>query len=83
MPFVTVKLLKGVYTPEVKAKLIAGVSNAVAEVVAEGLGTDKEKVLAHLWCVIEEVELENWGSGGRQVNSEMLKAAFGSQINYP
>ena len=28
------------------------------------------------WCLIEEVDLEGWGDGGKPVTPEMLKAAL-------
>lgn len=46
-------------TPEEKAKLIAGVSQLLLEVL--------KKPLDSTFVVIEEVELENWGWGGLPV----------------
>jgi len=43
-------------TPEEKAKLIAGVSQLLLDVL--------NKPLDSTFVVIEEVELENWGWGG-------------------
>jgi enoyl-CoA hydratase/carnithine racemase len=37
-----------------------------------------EKVLPAATVVIDEVEFENWGSGGVQVSPEMLKALLDS-----
>ena len=60
MPYVTIRTIKEVSTPEYKAKLIAKVSDAVADVVVDFSGADKEKVLAHTTCIVEEIPFENW-----------------------
>ena len=77
MPYVTLRIIKEFATPEVKAKVIARISDAVADVIVEGMGADKEKVLAHTWCVVEEVSFENWGLGGVPLTLEILKEALG------
>ena len=77
MPYVTIRIIKEIATPEFKAELIARVSEAVADVEAEFTGAVKEKVLARLWCVVEEVPFENWGVGGILVTPEMLKEELG------
>jgi 4-oxalocrotonate tautomerase family enzyme len=77
MPYVAIKLIKELTTPEVKAKFIARISHAVADVIVEGMGADKEKVLAHTWCVVEEVPFDNWGLGGVPLTLEILKEALG------
>jgi len=66
MPVVTIQITKeGVTadrsraTPEEKAKLIAGVSQLLQDVL--------KKPLDSTFVVIEEVELENWGWGGLPV----------------
>jgi 4-oxalocrotonate tautomerase family enzyme len=77
MPYVAIKLIKELLTPELKAKYIARISDAVADVIVEATGADREKVLAHLWCVVEEVPFDNWGVGGVPVTLDMLKEALG------
>ena len=77
MPYMEIKIGKEFATPEFKAKLIARLSEAAVDVIAEAVGADKEKLMAHMWCVVEEVPLENWGVGGVPVNIEMLKEALG------
>ena len=72
-----IRTLKKFATPEFKAKLIARVSEAVVDVEVEVLGADKEKLLAHTWCIVEEVPSENWGVGGVPVTPEMLKESLG------
>jgi 4-oxalocrotonate tautomerase len=77
MPYVTIRTLKKFATPEFKTALIAKVSEAVADVEVEFLGADKEKLLPYVWCIVEEVDSENWGVGGVPVTPEMLKEALG------
>ncbi len=64
MPYVTIRVFKKYAKPEVKAKLIARLSEAAVDVIAEATGEDKEKVLAKTWCIIEEIPSENWGVNG-------------------
>ena len=64
MPYVVFRTVKGLMTPELKAKLIAKISEAVADVLVEDSGADREKLLASTWCIIEEIPFENWGLSG-------------------
>ena len=77
MPYVTIRTLKKFATPEFKTALIAKVSEAVADVEVEFLGANKEKVLSRLWCIVEEVPYENWGSRGLPLTPEKLKENLG------
>ena len=77
MPLVTIKIIKEASTPEFKAKLIAGVSDAVADIVVDQFGADKEKVLSHLMCIVEEVPFENWGLRGVPLTRESVKEDLG------
>ncbi len=61
MPYITFRTIKGLMTPELKAKLIAKISEAVADVLVEDSGADREKILDNTWCIIEEIPFENWG----------------------
>ncbi|WP_395019051.1 4-oxalocrotonate tautomerase family protein [Dongia sp.] len=56
-------------TPEEKAKLIAGVSQLLLDVL--------NKPLDATFVVIEEVELENWGWGGLPVAEHRKRRAAG------
>jgi len=73
MPYVTIRIIKELSTPEIKAKLIARMSEAVADVLADTSGANREKVLANLWCVVEEIPFDSWGVGGVQASRAMLK----------
>ena len=64
MPYITFRTIGGLMTPELKAKLIAKISEASADVIVEDSGADREKVLANTWCIIEEIPFENWGLSG-------------------
>ncbi len=77
MPLVTIKIAKEASTPEFKAELIAGVSDVVADLVVARFGADKEKVLAHLMCIIEEVPFESWGLRGVPSTSESVREDLG------
>lgn len=74
MPFINIKVLKGVIPEEKRKEMIARVSEVVAEI--EAGPENKEKLLPHTWCVIEEVEFANWGIGGNSVTPEMLQAVL-------
>jgi len=52
--------------------MIKRVSETVAEI--EASPNPKDNLVLHTWCVIEEVDFENWGIGGNAVTPEMLKA---------
>ena len=72
MPFINIKVLKGTLSKEKKQEMIKRVSETVAEI--EASPNPKDNLVPYTWCVIEEVEFENWGIGGNAVTPEMLKA---------
>ncbi len=57
---------------EKKQDMIKRVSETVAEI--EASPNPKDNLVPYTWCVIEEVDFENWGIGGNPVTPEMLKA---------
>ena len=71
MPFINIKVLKGTLPKEKKQEMIKRVSETVAEI--EASPNPKDNLVPHTWCVIEEVDFENWGIGGNAVTPEMLK----------
>lgn len=77
MPYVTIRLLKEFLTPELKAKYIARISEAVADVIVEETGADREKVLALTTVIVEEIPSENWGKGGVRLTPESIEEALG------
>lgn len=60
MPYVNIKVTREGVTSEQKARLIAGVTDLLVEVL------DKDP--ATTFVVIDEVELENWGIAGVQTD---------------
>ncbi len=74
MPFINIKVLKGTLSNEKKGEMIKRVSETVAEI--EASPSPKDNLVPYTWCVIEEVEFENWGIGGNQVSLEMLQAVI-------
>jgi 4-oxalocrotonate tautomerase len=76
MPIVTIQVTRegsgpgpDSVTAEEKAKLIAGVSQLLLDVL--------NKPLDATFVVIEEVELENWGWGGLPVPEKRKRLAAG------
>lgn len=76
MPIVTIQVTRegsgpgrDSVTPEEKARLIAGVSQLLLDVL--------NKPLDSTFVVIEEVELENWGWGGLPVPELRRRRAAG------
>ncbi len=59
MPYVNVRLLEDKVTTEQKAEVIAGITDVLVRV----LGKNPDRT----FVVIDEVPLENWGSGGKSI----------------
>lgn len=59
MPYVNVKLTREGVTSDQKRQIIAGVTQLLVDVL--------DKNPATTFVVIDEVELEDWGIGGRPV----------------
>ncbi len=74
MPFINIRVLKGTLSNGKKGEMIKRVSETVAEI--EASPSPKDNLVAYTWCVIEEVDFENWGIGGNQVTPEVLKAVI-------
>ena len=79
MPYVTLRTIKELLTPELKAKFIARISEAVADVIVEDSGADREKVLASTWCVVEEIPFESWGVSGVPLTIRRTKEIVGAK----
>ena len=71
MPFINIKALKGAFSEEEKKEVISRVSEIVAEI--EARPHPKEKLIPYTWCIIDEVDFEDWGIGGQAVTHEALK----------
>ena len=74
MPFINIKVLKGALSAEKKKEMISRVTEIVAEI--EARPQPKERLQPHTWCIIEEVDLGNWGDGGNVVTPESFKAVL-------
>jgi 4-oxalocrotonate tautomerase len=72
MPLINIKVLKGALSAEDKKEMISRVSEVVSEI--EARPHPKDKLLPYTWCIIDEVDFEHWGIGGRQINPEALKS---------
>ena len=58
MPLVTIDVIKDVFTPEQKAKIISQVTDTMVEIEGEALRSVT-------WVRIIEVEEGDWGIGGQ------------------
>jgi 4-oxalocrotonate tautomerase len=67
MPLVTIDVIKGVFTPEQKEKMIEKVTDAMVEV--EG-----ETMRPVTWVRITEVEGGDWAIGGQRLAAADVKA---------
>jgi len=74
MPFINIKVLKGTLSKEKKAEMIKRISETAAEI--EASPNPKDGLVPYTWCVVEEVDFENWGIGGNQVTPEILQAVI-------
>ena len=61
MPYVNIKITEEGVTSEQKARLIAGVTNLLKDVIGKNPATTM--------VVIDEVSTDNWGVAGEQVSA--------------
>lgn len=66
MPFVNVKVIKGVFTPEDKREMIAKLTDTMVSIEGEAM----RQVT---WVAIEEVESGDWGIGGNCLSTQDVK----------
>jgi 4-oxalocrotonate tautomerase len=64
MPFVNIKITKESATADQKAELIKGATDLLVKVLGKNLKTT--------FMVIDEVETDNWGVGGKSI-TELCK----------
>jgi len=69
MPNILVKIPKGLFTGDTKARLVAGLNRAAAQ--AERIPDDPRR-RALCWVIVEEVEAGNWTCGGRDVSAAVI-----------
>lgn len=69
MPYVNIKITREGATPEQKARLIAGATQLLVDVLGKNPATTV--------VVIDEVDTDNWGIGGRPVTELRAEARAG------
>ena len=67
MPFVNVKVIEGVFTPDQKQQIVRGLTEAM--VAIEG-----ENMRPVTWVVVEEVQSGDWGIAGNPLSTADVKA---------
>jgi len=67
MPLVQVHMIKGVFTPEMKKKVIEKVTDAMVAVEGENLRP-------YTLVTINEIDSGDWGVGGQPLTTEYVKA---------
>jgi 4-oxalocrotonate tautomerase len=71
MPLVTIDVIKDVFTPEEKRRLISNVTEAMIAVEGEGM----RQVT---WVRINEIEQGDWGIGGQLLGATDVHAMSGT-----
>jgi 4-oxalocrotonate tautomerase len=66
MPFVNVKLIKGVFSPDEKQQMISKLTETM-------VGIEGEAMRPVTWVTIEEVESGSWGIGGNALTTQDVK----------
>ena len=67
MPFINVKLIEDVFTPEQKRRIVNDLTDAM--VAIEG-----ENMRPVTWVVVEEVRSGDWGIAGKPLTTQDVKA---------
>lgn len=75
MPFINVKLIENVFTPQQKQEVVRRLTDAMVSI--EG-----ENMRSVTWVVVEEVASGDWGIGGQPLTTEDVKtlAAGGAPV---
>ena len=66
MPFVNVKVIKGVFTPDEKREMITRLTDTMVSIEGEAM----RQVT---WVTVEEVESGDWGIGGHALTTKDVK----------
>lgn len=67
MPFVNVKVIEGVFSPEQKQDMVRRLTDTMVEI--EG-----ETMRSVTWVVVEEVKSGDWGIAGNPLTTADVKA---------
>jgi 4-oxalocrotonate tautomerase len=70
MPFVTVKVIENVFTPEEKSEMIRRITDTLAEI--EG-----ESMRPNTWVVVEEIRSGDWGIARKGLTTADVRAVRG------
>jgi 4-oxalocrotonate tautomerase len=66
MPFVNVKVIKGVFTPDQKQEMITKLTETM-------VGIEGEPMRQVTWVTVDEVESGDWGIGGHCLTTQDVK----------
>ena len=66
MPFVSVKIVEGVFDAEQKREIIERLTDTM-------VGIEGENMREVTWVVVEEVRTGDWGMGGKALSTEDVK----------
>ena len=66
MPFVNVKLIKGVFSPDQKQEMVMKLTETM-------VGIEGEAMRQVTWVTIDEVESGDWGIGGQCLTTQDVK----------
>lgn len=67
MPFINVKLIEGVFSPEQKQEIVRKLTDTM-------VGIEGENMRQVTWCVVEEVKSGDWGVAGNPLTTGDVKA---------
>jgi 4-oxalocrotonate tautomerase len=73
MPFVNVKVIEGVFTPQQKRDIVERLTDAMVAIEGEALRSVT-------WVVVEEVASGDWGIGGKALTTADVKALAGTAM---
>jgi 4-oxalocrotonate tautomerase len=66
MPFVNVKLIEGVFTPEQKQEMLTRITETMVDIEGEAMRPVT-------WVTIDEVKSGDWGIGGKALTTQDVK----------
>ena len=66
MPFVNVKVIKGVFNTDEKQQMISKLTETM-------VGIEGEAMRGVTWVTIDEVESGDWGIGGQSITADYVK----------
>jgi 4-oxalocrotonate tautomerase len=71
MPFINVKLIEGVFSPDQKQEIARRLTDTMVEIEGEAM----RQVT---WCVVEEVKSGDWAIGGNCLTTQDVHALAAS-----